>query len=68
MASAGAGNLKSVVERYKLGWFVEPDSLPALKSGMELALRAGINPRWDVYESDNSWQRNAQLVKERMFD
>ena len=68
VASAGAGNLKSVVERYKLGWFVEPDSLPALKSGMELALRAGINPRWDVYESENSWQRNAQLVKERMFE
>jgi glycosyltransferase involved in cell wall biosynthesis len=68
VVSAGGGNLKSVVERYLLGWFVEPDSLAALKSGMELATRSGINPSWKVYESENSWQRNAELVRQRMFE
>jgi glycosyltransferase involved in cell wall biosynthesis len=67
LASAGGGNLQSVVERYQLGWFVTPDDPNALKTGLQAALRGGINPRWDAYESENSWQRNAQLVKEKMF-
>lgn len=67
LASSGSGNLQSVVERYDLGWFVEPDNFEALKAGLAAALRGGINPRWDAYESENSWQRNAEMVKERMF-
>jgi len=67
VASSGGGNLRSVLEHYGLGWFVEPDNLPALKSGLEAALREPLKPRWEAYESENSWERNAQLVKEKMF-
>jgi glycosyltransferase involved in cell wall biosynthesis len=68
LASSGGGNLRSVVERYHLGWFVVPDDLNALKAGVNQAIRDRINPQWDAYEADNSWQRNAQLVRDRMFD
>ena len=67
VASSGGGNLQSVVERYHLGWFVAPDTLSALKIGIEAAMRGRLDSRWDAYEAENSWQRNAQLVKERMF-
>lgn len=68
LASSGGGNLQSVVERYHLGWFVAPDNLDVLKDGIAQAMREKINPRWDAYEAENSWQRNAQLVGERMFE
>ncbi len=67
VASSGGGNLQSVVERYNLGWFVAPDDFNALKNGIEAAMRGQPDSRWDDYETENSWQRNAQLVKERMF-
>lgn len=68
VASSGAGNLQSMVEQYNLGWFVAPDSLDALKAGIAMAASKGINPGWNAYELENSWRRNAQLVKERMFE
>ena len=68
LASSGGGNLRSVVERYSLGWFVQPDDPAALKAGIQAARREPLTPRWDAYESENSWARNARLVKERMFD
>jgi glycosyltransferase involved in cell wall biosynthesis len=67
VASSGGGNLQSVVERYNLGCFVTPDNLNALKTGIQTVMRDQPNPRWEAYELENSWQRNAQLVKERMF-
>lgn len=68
LASSGGGNLRSVVEHYGLGWFVAPDDLAALKVGIQRAANERIKPRWNDYESENSWERNARLVKERMFD
>jgi glycosyltransferase involved in cell wall biosynthesis len=67
VASSGGGNLRSVVEHYGLGWFVEPDSLSALKAGLFTALRGQLQPRWDAYAAENSWARNAQLVKEKLL-
>jgi glycosyltransferase involved in cell wall biosynthesis len=68
LASSGGGSLRSVVERYRLGWFIQPDSLPALKFGLAAALKGGIDPQWSTYESENSWGKNASLVKQRMFE
>lgn len=67
IASSGGGNLQSVVERYNLGRFVFPDSLDALKAGIKMAMSQPPDSRWDAYEAENSWERNAQLVKQRMF-
>lgn len=67
LASSGGGNLRSVVEQYDLGWFVEPDELDALTTGLRGALERKIAPRWGAYEEQHSWSRNAELVCERMF-
>jgi glycosyltransferase involved in cell wall biosynthesis len=67
VASSGGGNLRSVVERYQLGWFIEPDNLPAIESGIKAALLNEIDPQWENYEAENSWERNALIVTERMF-
>jgi glycosyltransferase involved in cell wall biosynthesis len=68
LASSGGGNLQSVIERYNLGRFVAPDNLETLREGIDIARAKGIAPDWDTYELENSWQRNALLVKEKMFE
>lgn len=66
IASAGEGNLKSVVLQYRLGVWVEPDDAPALAAGMAAALHTELRPEWDRYETENSWQHNAELVLARL--
>jgi glycosyltransferase involved in cell wall biosynthesis len=65
LASSGPGNLCSVVQKYGLGIWVEPDDLNALKVGMERWRTDPPIPRWEAYEEENSWQRNAALVVSR---
>lgn len=67
LASSGGSNLRTVVEKYNLGWFIEPDDLSALKHGLEMSIHNQVHPRWLAYETENSWQRNALIVKDRMF-
>jgi len=66
LASGGEGNLKSVVSRYNLGVWAEPDDDAALAAGMTMALQTELLPEWDRYEIENSWQRNAELVLARL--
>jgi len=67
LASSGPGGLRSSVEKYDLGVWVEPDAVEAIVDGLRQLQTNDINPRWRAYERDNSWERNAMLVKERMF-
>lgn len=68
LTSSGQGNLEAVVNRYRLGVWLEPDSEETLAQGLEQLLKLSPTPDWDGYERDNSWDRNAQLVVKRMFD
>lgn len=68
LASSGPGPLKSVVERYHLGTWVEPDKVGAVAVGMQYLLDTPIGANWEGYRADNSWRRNAQLVREALFD
>jgi glycosyltransferase involved in cell wall biosynthesis len=66
LASSGQGNLKSMVSHYQLGVWVEPDNVESLVEGLQL-WRSGLpTPRWDAYESDNSWRKNAEIVADRV--
>ena len=67
LASSGQGNIESAVRDYGLGVWAEPDSEPALAQGLRSLLDNPPTPDWDRYEEENSWDRNAQLVIERMF-
>lgn len=66
IASSGAGSLRSVVQRYGLGVWVEPDDADALASGFKDWLVSPPSPQWGDYNEDNSWHKNAQVVARAM--
>jgi glycosyltransferase involved in cell wall biosynthesis len=72
LASSGLGPLKTVVNQYQLGIFVEPDDFEKiLRAASDLAnrdqLHAAPAPAWDRYESENSWEENARRVSHAAF-
>jgi glycosyltransferase involved in cell wall biosynthesis len=64
IASSGDGPLRTAIEKYGLGIWVEPDQPDALVDGLRRLLLNGTRARWDDYISENSWERNAELVSE----
>jgi glycosyltransferase involved in cell wall biosynthesis len=74
LASSGAGPLKSVVEKYQLGVFVEPDNLEEIVRGASKFVpnsamgepvtryQLPATPAWARYEQENSWEENARRV------
>ena len=68
IASAGEGNLRSMVLRYGLGVFVEPDDCAAIRNGIRRWINGIPEPRWEAYTRDNSWETNAGIVRERLWE
>jgi glycosyltransferase involved in cell wall biosynthesis len=68
LASAGKSNLRSAVERYRLGAWVEPDNAEALTRALASLDTASMAPDWAGYERDNSWKKNAELVLKAMME
>jgi len=62
LASAGESSLRAVVQRYKLGIWVEPDDVDSIVNGIEKWLKNPPIPRWEQYFEENSWMLNARLV------
>lgn len=62
IASAGDSSLKSVVKKYNLGVWVEPDHLESLIQGIKQWLVNPPHPQWERYIRDNSWRKNANLL------
>jgi glycosyltransferase involved in cell wall biosynthesis len=67
LASSGASPLRGAVERYGLGVWVEPDDTAALVAGLQRLLIDGVQPRWEDYARENSWERNAEVVATSLF-
>lgn len=67
LASGGAGPLKTLVQQYELGRWVEPDNLQALVTGLEDLLQRPPQPDWARFRDENAWQVNAQRVIARLF-
>lgn len=67
LASSGPGPLQSMVERYRLGVWVEPDAPDALVAGLRRLLAEGVSPRWDDFARECSWERNAEVVATSLF-
>lgn len=67
IASAGEGNLKSVVQKYNLGVFVKPDDSEAIRDGIQQWLNGIEPPKWEEYEKDNSWDKNAEIICQRFW-
>jgi len=72
LASAGESPLKDCVQKFRLGVFVEPDDLDALKEGMAKLINAkcemrnvmGGEPDWEGYEAFASWDVNVAKILE----
>jgi len=64
LATSGDGHLKWAVEEYELGVWAEPDSTETLSAGLRklLETRSEIQPRWEDYERENTWEENARRV------
>ncbi len=62
LTSSGDGPLRTSVETYSLGAFVEPDSGPALAKGIERLLSSGepVQSDWAGYELYASWLINVE--------
>lgn len=67
VASSGRGPLKTAVEKYQLGNWTEPDCAISLKKNIQLAIQDPPTPLWELYKRDNSWQKNAEVVKACLF-
>ncbi len=67
IASSGASNLQTVIKKYSLGIWVEPDSEAALLAGIHEWQAHPPAPAWEHYERENSWAKNAEIVVRQMF-
>lgn len=65
LASGGDSPLKTVVQKYNLGVWIQPDNLDAVKQGIEQWLNSPPYPQWENYFAENSWKINAELVDYR---
>ena len=69
LASGGESPLKDCVKKFKLGIFVEPDHVRALKKGMKMVISdewrtASGEPDWEGYEKFASWDVNVAKILE----
>lgn len=62
LASAGEGALRSVVQKYELGIWVEPDRVDSIVTGISKWLENPSVPQWNRYFEENSWLLNAKRV------
>lgn len=62
LVSSGEGALRSVVQNYELGLWVNPDDEKAIANGIREWLENSFVPQWDRYVDENSWKLNAKLV------
>lgn len=67
LVSAGSGALRTQVQQYRLGIWVEPDKEESIWRGLRDSLAGMPQPLYSEYLEENSWRRNAQLVCDRLF-
>ncbi|MCC0179586.1 glycosyltransferase family 4 protein [Waterburya agarophytonicola K14] len=62
LASGGQGSLKSVVDKYKLGIWIESDNVDEITRGIRQWLENSPHSMWEKYFTENSWNKNVYLV------
>lgn len=67
LVSCGDAPLGSMTEDYRLGVRIEPDSVDAIVSGMNRLLSGPHRGDWDRFMKDFSYEANARIVQERLF-
>jgi glycosyltransferase involved in cell wall biosynthesis len=68
LVSAGQGSLRSVVTRYRIGLWIEPDLPETVVAGIRDWMTQPPQPDWEGYRNDNSWLQNARIVLNALTD
>lgn len=68
LVSCGDAPLGSMTEDYNLGLRIEPDSLDAIVNGMNRLMSVPHRGDWDKFMKDFSYDENARMVSERLFE
>ncbi len=62
LASGGEGPLRSAIQNYHLGIWVEPDSVAVIATGIQQWLEQPPQAQWQRYLEEHSWEINARSV------
>ncbi|BET68286.1 hypothetical protein ASA1KI_32040 [Opitutales bacterium ASA1] len=68
LASSGPSPLRSLVRKYRLGVWVEPDDADAVTRGLRALVSEPPRPLWDDFVRENSWEENARIVVQTLFN
>ena len=68
LVSCGDAPLGDMVEDYNLGLRVQPDSVGEIVRGMKYLLKAPHHGEWDRFINDFSYEENARIVAEKLFE
>lgn len=68
LVSCGDAPLGNMVEEYRLGLRVEPDSVPEIVRGMKALLSEPFEGGWDDFDKVFSYDENARIVIEKMYE
>jgi len=67
LISSGSSTTEAMVREYRLGVWVEPDSVESIRAGLMEWLNGCVQPDWEGYGRDHSWTRNAAIVHETIL-
>lgn len=68
LVSCGDAPLGDMVEAYNLGLRIQPDSVEEVVRGMKYFLNAPHQCDWDRFIRDFSYEENARIVVEKLFE
>ena len=68
LVSCGDAPLGKMVEEFRLGHRVEPDSVEEIRAGIKRLLSGDFVGDWDAFNGRFTYEENARMVRERMFE
>ncbi|WP_186774792.1 glycosyltransferase family 4 protein [Allorhodopirellula solitaria] len=66
IVSCGDGPLAQTIQEYSLGVRMSEPSVEAIQDGLQRVLSSPGKPRWEAFQKEQSYERNAAIVIERM--
>jgi len=68
LVSCGDAPLGKMVEEFRLGHRVEPDSVEEIKKGIRLLLDGNFVGGWDLFNGQFTYEKGARIVQEKLFE
>ena len=68
LVSCGDAPLGTLVEKYQLGYRVEPDSAESISEGMKYLISNSHLGRWSDFLSEHTYRDNAKIIANRLME